>query len=153
MILYCVVWPRHKGTNTYILNVPANFSCRTWFRQQLEKYWGSLSWKKKILVQLLDPQMVIHAPPELCYMLSLWLMPSIFTNSPVPEAEMASHTIRLLPLCLTVGRSLHLPPSNLYTLCCQTAQTQTHECTTDYTNFSLTICCALLKIADSIFLI
>lgn len=42
MILYCVVWPRHKGTNTYILNVPANFSCRTWFRQQLGKYWGSL---------------------------------------------------------------------------------------------------------------
>lgn len=109
--------------------------------------------KNKILAQLPDPQMVIHAPPELCYTLSLWLMPSIFTNSHVPEAEMASHTIMLLPLCLTVGRSLHLPPSNLYTLCCQTAQTQTHECTTHYTNFSLTICCALLQIADSIFLI
>src|SRR4029434_568986 len=44
----------------------------------------------------------------------LSMMPSIFTKSPVPEVEMAPHTIILPPLCLTVGKRhsfLFLSPS------------------------------------------
>ncbi len=45
-------------------------------------------------------------------------MPSIFTKSPLPEAEMAPHTIILPPRCLTVGKrhsSFYLSPSFCWT--------------------------------------
>src|SRR4029434_9641516 len=61
-----------------------------------------------------------------CLIRMLWytfssMMPSIFTKSPVPEAEMAPHTLILPPPCLTVGKRhsfLYLSPSlhRTYTL-------------------------------------
>lgn len=87
--------------------------------------------------------MVIHAPPELCYMLSLSRCHQFSLIHLFLRAEMVSHTIILLPLSLTVGRSLHLLPLERYPVCGQTARTQTHQCTTHYTNFSLTIVSAL----------
>lgn len=86
-----------------------------------------------------DPQVLIHATPELCYMLSLsWCYQFLLIHLFL-RAEKASHTIMLLPLCLTVGRSLHLSPLNLNLVCCQTAYSGTHQCTLHNTNFFLTI--------------
>ena len=60
-----------------------------------------------------------------CLTRMLWytflsMIPWIFTKSPVPEAEMAPHTIILPPPCLTVGKRhsflylAPLPPSNIH---------------------------------------